>query len=46
MLTEYIDSLADMGKLTVNKTAGLDMIYIKEKQDPDEIYLEYFKNKG
>lgn len=46
MLIEYIDLLADSKKLTVNKTAGLDMIYLIERQEPEDIYIEYFKNKG
>ena len=46
MLIEYIDLLADSKKLTVNKTAGLDMIYLIERQKPEDIDKEYFKNKG
>ena len=45
MLLEYIDALADRKKLTVNKTAGLDMIYVNTKQESKDILNEYYENR-
>lgn len=45
MLIEYVDALADVGKLTLNKTAGLDMIYLNEKQDLESILEDYYKGR-
>lgn len=30
-LNEYLDRLEGQGYLTVNRTAGLDMVYLKKK---------------
>lgn len=40
---EYIDSLAAKNYLTVNRTAGLDMVYIKTAKEPEEIVKNYYK---
>lgn len=42
-LNEYIDSLAMQGYLTVNRTAGLDMVYIKTQMAPEDIVAEYYQ---
>lgn len=41
-LNEYIDNLAMREVLTVNRTAGLDMIYLDQKIDLKEIVENYY----
>ncbi len=45
MLSEYIDLIAESGKITVNKTAGLDMVYVEKKQSLEQILEEYYENR-
>lgn len=40
---EYIDSLAMQDYLTVNRTAGLDMVYMKTAMTPEEIVARYYQ---
>lgn len=44
-VSEYIDILADRGMLSVNHTAGLDMVYFTKKQSGEEIIGNYYKNR-
>lgn len=43
-LNEYLDQLSDEGFITVNRTAGLDMVYQKTKMAPLAVVKEYYKN--
>ena len=42
MLNEYLDILRQEGYITLNRTAGLDMVYLKNELSPDEILKEYY----
>jgi hypothetical protein len=38
----YIGHLADQGLLSLNQTAGLDMVYLNKRPDREEIIKEYY----
>lgn len=40
---EYLDQLRIAGDLTINRTAGLDMVYLNEDIKPDEILAKYYE---
>ena len=42
-INEYIDQLRVSGFLTVNRTAGLDMVYANNLGAPQDIMVEYYK---
>lgn len=42
-INEYLDQLRVSGYLTINRTAGLDMVYIESGKNPKDIMLEYYK---
>ena len=42
-LNEYLDNLEGQGYLTVNRTAGLDMVYLKKKIELKEVVSNYYK---
>lgn len=42
-LNEYLDRLEEMGYLTVNRTAGLDMVYLKKNITSKDVVLNYYK---
>ncbi len=42
-INEYLDQLRIAGYLTINRTAGLDMVYIESKMQPQDIMIEYYK---
>lgn len=44
MANDYFDRLDASGFIRVNRTAGLDVIYLVEKISPEEIIEEYYKN--
>ena len=41
LLNEYIDKLAEQNYLTVNRTAGLDMVYLATQTDGNRIDKKY-----
>ena len=43
LLYTYLTDLSHAGLLTVNRTAGLNMIYLKEKMDSAQIVRRYFE---
>lgn len=43
MISEYLDQLRISGYLTINRTAGLDMVYIEKMKRPEDIMVEYYK---
>lgn len=44
-VSEYVDELADRGLLTVNHTAGLDMVYFTKPYSREEIMKYYYENR-
>lgn len=42
-INEHLDQLKALGYITINRTAGLDMVYIREDLSPSEIMVEYYK---
>ncbi len=42
-INEYLDQLRIAGYLTINRTAGLDMVYVEAMKKPEEIMTEYYK---
>ena len=42
-LNEYLDHLEGQGYLTVNRTAGRDMVYLKKKIELKEVVSNYYK---
>ncbi len=43
IINEYLDQLRISGYLTINRTAGLDMIYVESVMNPQDIMAEYYK---
>lgn len=41
-VNEYLDQLRAAGYITINRTAGLDMVYINHKTNPEEIMRKYY----
>lgn len=44
MANDYLDKLDAAGYIRVDRTAGLDMIYVIKELLPEEIVIEYYKN--
>lgn len=42
-INDYLDQLRVSGYLTINRTAGLDMVYIESKVSPEDIMIEYYE---
>ena len=42
MINEYLDQLKQEGYITLNRTAGLDKVYLKKEITPKEILIEYY----
>ena len=42
-INEYLDQLRIAGYLTINRTAGLDMVYVETMMKPEDIITEYYK---
>ena len=42
-VNEYLDQLRIAGYLSINRTAGLDMVYIAAGFRPEEIMTDYYK---
>ncbi|MBU9728861.1 DUF4007 family protein [Diplocloster modestus] len=42
-INEYLDELRVAGYVTINRTAGLDMVYLNNKYKPSDILIEYYK---
>ena len=42
MFNEYLDILRQEGYITLNRTAGLDMVYLNRDITPAEILREYY----
>lgn len=46
MINEYLESLVNQGYLRMEKTAGLDMLYILKNLNPENIVEEYYERRG
>ena len=42
MINEYLDQLKQEGFITLNRTAGLDKVYLKKEITPKEILIQYY----
>lgn len=42
MINEYLDQLKQEGYITLNRTAGLDKVYLNKKISPKDILIEYY----
>ena len=42
-INEYLDQLRVSGYLTINRSAGLDMVYLQETYSPSSIMTEYYE---
>ena len=45
LVNEYLDQLRVSGYITLNRTAGLDMVYVNTKKKPEEIMREYYEKR-
>lgn len=45
LVNEYLDQLRVSGYITLNRTAGLDMVYINTDRTPHEIMCEYYEKR-
>lgn len=45
IINEYLDQLRIAGFITINRTAGLDMVYIDKVIKPEEIMTEYYNSQ-
>lgn len=43
MINEYLDQLRAIGLITINRTAGLDMVYVTTNLSPADIMREYYE---
>lgn len=41
-VNEYIDQLRAAGYISINRTAGLDMVYLEKKMTPEEVMRKYY----
>lgn len=41
-INNYLDQLRISGYLTINRTAGLDMVYVESMMKPQDIMIEYY----
>ena len=45
LINEYLDQLRVSGYITLNRTAGLDMVYINTERTPQVIMREYYEKR-
>lgn len=43
LINEYLDQLRISGYLTINRTAGLNMVYVDNQMQPEDILTEYYE---
>ena len=43
MINEYLDQLRAADYITINRTAGLDMVYLNERMEPSDVMKLYYK---
>lgn len=45
LINEYVDQLRVSGFITLNRTAGLDMVYVNTDKTPKDIMREYYEKR-
>ncbi len=45
LINEYLDDMKKDELITINRTAGLNMVYLRRKMDLEEIMKEYFSRR-
>lgn len=45
LINEYLDQLRVSGYITLNRTAGLDMVYVKDNRTPEGVMREYYEKR-
>lgn len=45
LINEYLDQLRVSGYITLNRTAGLDMVYINDDRTPESVMREYYEKR-
>ena len=45
LINEYLDQLRVSGFITLNRTAGLDMVYVNTDKAPEDIMREYYEKR-
>ena len=45
LVNEYLDQLRVSGYITLNRTAGLDMVYVNPDRTPQGIMREYYEKR-
>ena len=43
MINEYLDQLRAIDLITINRTAGLDMVYVNTQKSVVDIMREYYE---
>ena len=43
IIEEHLDQLRAIGLITINRTAGLDMVYVTTNLSPADIMREYYE---
>lgn len=46
IINEYLDRLANQGFIRIEKTAGLNMVYIEQDVEPENIIRAYYQGRG
>ena len=45
LINEYLDQLRVSGYITLNRTAGLDMVYVNDNKTPEDVMHEYYEKR-
>ena len=45
LINEYLDQLRVSGYMTLNRTAGLDMVYVNDNRTPEGVMREYYEKR-
>lgn len=45
-LMELLEQIEGTGKIVINRTAGLDMVYLPEKMEPGQVLQDYYILRG
>lgn len=45
LINEYLDQLRVSGYITLNRTAGLDMVYVNTDRTPEGVMCEYYEKR-
>ena len=45
LINEYLDQLRVSGYITLNRTAGLDMMYVNDNRTPEGVMREYYEKR-